>query len=359
MLAQRLCLLAQRLCLLAQRLCLLAQRLCLLAQRLCLVAQRLCLLAQRLCLLAQRLCLVAQRLCLLAQRLCLLAQRLCLVAQRLCLLAQRLCLLAQRLCLLAQRLCLLAQRLCLLAQRLCLLAQRVGEQSESVSWLAAGISLESQAIRVEFDSGPQGVASLRLAAETRVRLTCTRCKEGDDGAHVGEDAPSLSVLLDQTGLVLVSCAALLGAGAVLVCIMLVRKGQQIAAEGLNAPGAKELETLGCQPGLVLDLQATAGIMGMSDAAASGLPWQDGRYIVSCTASATEAPTCDEVKRVYLGAVPSPGAFRDGGDGAEPGTASDALQEALRTERRLRQGPALRLRRVCLTGVSRGACQLAS
>jgi len=98
----------------------------------------------------------------------------------------------------------------------------------------------------------------------------------------------------------------LGAGAVFFCVALMKKGREIAEQGRNAPGAKELETLGCMPGLVLDLQATAGIMGMSDAAASGLPWSEGRYIVSCTASSSEAPTCEEVKDVYLAAVPSPG-----------------------------------------------------
>lgn len=99
----------------------------------------------------------------------------------------------------------------------------------------------------------------------------------------------------------------LGAGAVFLCVGLVKKGQEIAQQGLNAPGAKELETLGCNPGIVMDLQATAGIMGMSDAAASGLAWPDGRYIVSCNVrSLTEAPTCDEVKDVYLKAVPTPG-----------------------------------------------------
>src|SRR5579859_2541110 len=54
------------------------------------------------------------------------------------------------------------------------------------------------------------------------------------------------------------------------CVGLVKKGAQLAQEGLNAPGAKELEKIGCRPGIVMDVQQAAGLFGLGDAAASAV-----------------------------------------------------------------------------------------
>jgi hypothetical protein len=88
--------------------------------------------------------------------------------------------------------------------------------------------------------------------------------------------------------------------------------EQYWTQGLDAPGARELEKLGCRPAVVLDLVAFTGAIakGAGNITASTVAsGKTGRYLVKCFADPESAPSCDDVKAEYLRAVPHP----DGGE----------------------------------------------
>jgi hypothetical protein len=83
-------------------------------------------------------------------------------------------------------------------------------------------------------------------------------------------------------------------------------GIRVSTEAQNAPGAREIEKVGCSQGLVFDMDKmeafTRAIVGDGSAEA---PKSDVGTMVLCQVNMVGSPpTCDDVKHAYLDAVPS-------------------------------------------------------
>jgi hypothetical protein len=87
----------------------------------------------------------------------------------------------------------------------------------------------------------------------------------------------------------------------IVGAILVYKVVGVAKETLNAPGSKELQSAGCDIGMVMDI---AQLGATFDAGASS--GDSPRLIVSCSVNAGKTPpTCDAIAKTYVKAVPNP------------------------------------------------------
>ncbi len=86
---------------------------------------------------------------------------------------------------------------------------------------------------------------------------------------------------------------------------------KLTQEAMTAPGATELRKLGCDPAMIMDTERMGAIVSQFVADAGGAPLAD-KTLVMCQVGmlVKTAPTCEEVAKTYLAAVPSPaGAFR--------------------------------------------------
>ena len=112
----------------------------------------------------------------------------------------------------------------------------------------------------------------------------------------------------------------LGATMVLVCAggvywvsqnEAVMEGLESITASVNAPGAEELRQAGCTEAMVLDPQVFFRMAGsLSDEIALDEADTEGLLpgvLVSCTAAGDTQLDCDEVARIYRGAVADPGA----------------------------------------------------
>ncbi len=81
----------------------------------------------------------------------------------------------------------------------------------------------------------------------------------------------------------------------------IGEGAKLIAEGQSAPGAAEVRDLGCDQGLVLDVDRFAKLLEHSDAPASHLSFST---LVICQVGAFhgDPPTCDQVASTYRAAV---------------------------------------------------------
>jgi hypothetical protein len=87
----------------------------------------------------------------------------------------------------------------------------------------------------------------------------------------------------------------------------IGEGIRMSTEAQNAPGAREIEKAGCSQGMVFDMEKLGefarAIAGDASAEAAK---SDIHTMVLCQVNMIgSSPTCDDVKRAYLGAVPSP------------------------------------------------------
>jgi hypothetical protein len=88
---------------------------------------------------------------------------------------------------------------------------------------------------------------------------------------------------------------------------MIGEGIRVSNEAQNAPGAREIEKVGCSQGMVFDMEKFGELAraivgdGSAEEAKSDL-----HTMVMCQVNMVGSPpTCDDVKRAYLGAVPSP------------------------------------------------------
>jgi hypothetical protein len=83
-------------------------------------------------------------------------------------------------------------------------------------------------------------------------------------------------------------------------------GIRVSTEAQNAPGAREIEKVGCSQGLVFNMdkmeEFTRAILG--DSSAEEAKSDVGTMVLCQVNMIGSAPTCDDVKRAYLDAVPS-------------------------------------------------------
>jgi hypothetical protein len=88
----------------------------------------------------------------------------------------------------------------------------------------------------------------------------------------------------------------------------IGEGLRVSTEAQNAPGAREIEKAGCSQGMVFDMEKMgefARSIAGDDGSAEGTK-SDVNTMVMCQVTMIGSPpTCDDVKRAYLGAVPSP------------------------------------------------------
>jgi hypothetical protein len=81
----------------------------------------------------------------------------------------------------------------------------------------------------------------------------------------------------------------------------------VSTEAQNAPGAREIEKAGCSQGMVFDMEKMgefARSIAGDDSAETAK--SDVNTMVMCQVNMLGTPpTCDDVKRAYLGAVPTP------------------------------------------------------
>ncbi len=105
-------------------------------------------------------------------------------------------------------------------------------------------------------------------------------------------------------------AAMIAAGVGLLVVLVVgffvwkagRVVLDMARDGMNAPGTAEVRAAGCDTAMVMSMDK---LLAMFDAAGAP-PGKTPTAIVSCVMNAGKTPpTCDEVARAYVGAVPSP------------------------------------------------------
>jgi hypothetical protein len=83
------------------------------------------------------------------------------------------------------------------------------------------------------------------------------------------------------------------------CYKAAKMVGEVASEGINAPGAAELRSAGCDVGMVMDPLKVMGSFGVDAGTASG----GSPLVVSCTVNAGKsAPTCDDIAKVYVKAV---------------------------------------------------------
>jgi hypothetical protein len=89
----------------------------------------------------------------------------------------------------------------------------------------------------------------------------------------------------------------------------VGESVKVASEGEKAPGAHELLKAGCSQGLVIDMEKSWALaQAMNPDASASPPNFVAKTMVLCSVSVFRTPpTCEEVKRVYLAAVPRPAA----------------------------------------------------
>jgi hypothetical protein len=89
----------------------------------------------------------------------------------------------------------------------------------------------------------------------------------------------------------------------------VGEGIQLSTEAQNAPGAHEIVKAGCSQGMVFDMERSwkLGQALFGDGSAEK-PRFDFKTIVVCQVNVFRTPpTCEDVKRAYLAAVPEPSA----------------------------------------------------
>ncbi len=111
-------------------------------------------------------------------------------------------------------------------------------------------------------------------------------------------------------IVLAAAGGAIALGAIVVTVVVVRsltsdvssaassapgEGAKLASAGMQAPGTSELRKLGCDPAIVLDMNA---LLGDASAVREGEP----RYIVTCDVPGTEAPTCERAAAAYFAAL---------------------------------------------------------
>jgi hypothetical protein len=87
----------------------------------------------------------------------------------------------------------------------------------------------------------------------------------------------------------------------------IGEGIRISKEAQNAPGAREIVKAGCAQGMVVDMEKSWAFaqVFLGDGSAEQ-PKFDFKTIVVCQVDVFRTPpTCEDVKRAYLGAVPEP------------------------------------------------------
>jgi hypothetical protein len=87
---------------------------------------------------------------------------------------------------------------------------------------------------------------------------------------------------------------------------IVGEGAKIALQAQSAPGAREVRKVGCAQAAVMDTDAWVRLarLGDQDASEPGKP--PASVLVSCTGNLLRTPpTCDDVSKAYLAAVPPP------------------------------------------------------
>ena len=85
----------------------------------------------------------------------------------------------------------------------------------------------------------------------------------------------------------------------------IGKGAQLAAKGINGPGAQEVREAGCPEAFVLDLNEMASLVELF--IDGGTPGKElgGGVMVLCQGTFAELPDCAEVARAYLTAKGRP------------------------------------------------------
>jgi hypothetical protein len=87
----------------------------------------------------------------------------------------------------------------------------------------------------------------------------------------------------------------------------IGEGIKMSTEAQHAPGAREIQKVGCSQGMVFDMERSWAFAEafIGDGSAEK-PKFDFRTMVLCQVTMfASAPTCDDVKRAYLEAVPEP------------------------------------------------------
>jgi hypothetical protein len=88
---------------------------------------------------------------------------------------------------------------------------------------------------------------------------------------------------------------------------IIGEGYKMSTEAQNAPGAREIEKAGCSQGMIFDLEKSYALAEpfLGDGSADK-PKFDFHTMVLCQVNGFGSPpTCDDVKRAYLAAVPEP------------------------------------------------------
>jgi hypothetical protein len=87
----------------------------------------------------------------------------------------------------------------------------------------------------------------------------------------------------------------------------IGEGIRVSTEAQNAPGAREIEKAGCSQGMVFDMEKMGEFArSIAGDASAEQAEPDIDTMVLCQVNMVGSPpTCDDVKRAYLAAVPSP------------------------------------------------------
>lgn len=83
----------------------------------------------------------------------------------------------------------------------------------------------------------------------------------------------------------------------------IGKGAQLAARGINGPGAQEVRDLGCPEAFVLDMNEMMDLVELFTD--GGLKDVGTSVMVMCQGSFGQLPSCDEVAKAYLTAKGRP------------------------------------------------------
>ncbi len=114
----------------------------------------------------------------------------------------------------------------------------------------------------------------------------------------------------------VVCTGILVCVVLLVRFLYTPEGRKIAhavgdtaklmQEAQRAPGTKELRALGCDPAMVVDTDRMIDVIqSFGDGGPS--PTLEDKAMVTCAVGLLgDAPSCDDVARTYVRAVPEPG-----------------------------------------------------
>lgn len=131
-------------------------------------------------------------------------------------------------------------------------------------------------------------------------------KKGASGCLIAAAVVGGLVFLGVIGII-VAVAHFFGTDQGKKVASIVGDSVKIATEAQSAPGAKEIRKAGCAQGAVMNIQAWERVFAMMEPDAAAAPHSlPAQVYVGCTASLLgKAPSCDEVERAYIAAVPAP------------------------------------------------------